>query len=221
MNKIIRIVGVVLIGGLILLEQTLNLNSFIKQGYKIVLLVFIPLLIIYLIKKTTFKKEYHFNNVKLHDLKKPLIVGISIYTLTIIGYIILKSIIDPETVINGLNNRGITAQNIIYTSMYLTFINSFIEEFFFRGFIYQYFSEVSNKVGYFVSSGLFSIYHILVMFAIFNWIMGVLAIIGLMIVGMILVYINKNNKSIVNSWIVHIFADLGVVTIGFYIVLGM
>ena len=99
--------------------------------------------------------------------------------------------------------------------------DSFVEEFFFRGFVYQHFSKISTNLGYLVSSALFSIYHVLIMFTIFNWIMGVLAIIGLMIVGILLAYINKSNKSIINSWIVHIFADLGVVTIGLYLFLSI
>ena len=217
MNRIIRIIAIFLIGILIIFEQSLNLDSFVKQGYKFILLVIIPLLIIYLYKKTTFQKEYNLDKVKFQDLIKPLYFGIAIYALTIIGYILFKSIIDTETLINGFQNRGINLQNIVLASVYLCFINSFIEEFFFRGFVYQHFSKVSTNLGYLVSSALFSIYHVLIMFAIFNWIMGVLAIIGLMIVGILLAYINKSNKSIINSWIVHIFADLGVVTIGLYL----
>ena len=217
MTKTIRITGVVLALLLILFEQTLNLDAFIKQGFKIVLLVIIPLVIIYFCKKTTFKKEYNLENVTFKDLKKPLVAGILIYVLTIIGYIIFKPIIDTDTLVNGLAESGINAGNIIYTSLYLSFINSFMEEFFFRGFIYQHFSTISVKIGYVVSSALFSIYHVLVMFAIFDWMMGVLALIGLMIVGMILVYINNSNKSIINSWIVHLFADLGIVTIGIFL----
>ena len=219
MKSNIRILGILLIGLLVFFEQAFSLNSFVKQGYKVVLLGLIPLLVIYLYKKSTVQIEFNLNKVKIQDLKIPFLVGTSIYVLTIIGYIIIKPIIDTETLINGLQDHGITMQNIVLASLYLSFINSFVEEFFFRGFIYKHFSDISNTLGYLVSSALFSIYHVLLMFAIFNWIMGVLAVIGLMIVGMVLVYINKSNRSIINSWIVHIFADLGVITIGLYLFL--
>jgi len=213
----IRILGILLTGLLIFFEHTLNLNSFAKQGFKIVLLGLIPLLVIYFYKKSTIQIEYNLNKVKILDLKIPVLVGVIIYILTIIGYIIFKPIIDTETLINGLQDNGINLQNIVLASLYLCFINSFIEEFFFRGFLYQHFSEISNKLGYLVSSVLFSIYHVLLMFAIFNWTMGTLALFGLTIVGIVLVYINKSNRSIINSWIVHVFADLGIVTIGLYL----
>ena len=51
MNKVIRIIGVAVIVILIIFEQVLDLNSFVKQGYKVILLVLIPISIIYFYKK--------------------------------------------------------------------------------------------------------------------------------------------------------------------------
>ena len=216
MQKITRILSVSVILILIVLERVLEMNSFVKQGYKIAFLVVIPLLILYFIQKTTFKEEYNFKNVKWSDLKFPLYVGLFIFFLAIVGYFILRPIVPAETLVGGLQSLGITKENIIPSVLYISFINSFIEEFFFRGFLFYEFKGISLKVAYLVSSFLFSLYHVLVMFTIFNWIMGILAMIGLMVVGMTLVYVNRSNKSIINSWIVHIFADLGVCIIGIY-----
>lgn len=216
MDRNIRIIGIISIIVLIILEQVLNMNSFVKQGYKMIFMVIIPLLVIYLYKKSNFKDEYNIKNVTLQDLKVPLYYGIGIFFLGIIGYLILKPIVDSNTLVGGLQERGITLQNIYLSVLYISFINSFIEEFFFRGFIFQHFKKINLATGYIVSSLLFSIYHVLVMFAIFNVIMGFLAMVGLTLVGLFLVYINRTNKSIINSWIVHIFADLGVCSIGIY-----
>lgn len=217
MNRKYQIISVLVVVILIAFEQVLQLDSIVKQGFKIVLLVIIPIIVIYQMKKTTFGKEFNINNVTFKDLKIPLIIGVTIYLLTLIGYVLFMPLIDPDLVVDGLNGSGITTKNIILASIYLCFINSFLEEFFFRGFMFSEFSKISNKWGYIVSSAFFSIYHVLVMFTLFDWIMGVISIIGLMIVGMILAYMNQTNKSIINSWVVHIFADLGVVTIGLYL----
>ncbi len=216
MNRIYQIIGLSSIGILILLEQLLELNSFVKQGYKMIFLVAIPLLVIYFIKKSNFMEEYNIKNVKLQDLKIPFYAGIFIFFLGIFGYFILRPIVDTDTLVGGLLDRGITVDNIIWSVLYLSFINSFIEEFFFRGFIFNAFLKINRKTAYIVSSLLFSFYHVLVMFAIFNVLMGILALIGLTIVGLALAYINRTNKSIINSWVVHIFADLGVCSIGIY-----
>lgn len=220
MNRKYQLISVFVVFVLIILEQVLQLDSIMKQGFKFVLLVIIPIVVIYKVKKTSFVKEFNIKDVRLHNLRMPFVVGGAIYLLTIIGYVLFQPIIDPDLIVEGLNGSGITTKNIILASIYLCFINSFLEEFFFRGFMFNEFSKISNKWGYLVSSVFFSIYHVLVMFTLFDWIMGVLSIIGLTIVGMILVYMNKTNKSIINSWIVHIFADLGVVTIGLYLFFG-
>jgi len=219
MSKLIRILGIVLIGVLIFLEQVLELNSFVKQGYKIILLVIIPLVVIYFVKKTTFIKEYNIKDVTISHLKTSFIIGGTLFVLTIIGYFILKVIIEPDILVSGLNDRGITLQNIILAGIYLSFVNSFIEEFFFRGFIYQHFLKINKLTGYLVSSALFTVYNVLVLFGIFNIGMGIVAVFGLMGVGLFLVYVNETNKSIINSWIVHIFADIAVVLIGVYLFL--
>lgn len=216
MDRRIRIIGVISIIVLIILEQALNMSSFVKQGYKMIFLVLIPLLVIYFYKKSNFIDEYNIKKVKLVDLKIPFYFGVFIFFLGIVGYLILKPIVSEDTLVGGLQDRGITLQNIYLSVLYLSFINSFIEEFFFRGFIYQSFRSINETTGYIVSSLLFSIYHVLVMFAIFDVLMGFLALFGLTVVGLALVWINRTNKSIINSWIVHIFADLGVCSIGIY-----
>lgn len=216
MLKITRVLSVLVIVVLMILEHVLNLNTFEKQGFKILLLVVIPLLMVYFMLKSNFKEEYRLENVKRSDLKEPMIIGVGIFFLAIVGYFILRPIVGTETLVGGLQDLGITKENIIPSVLYLSFVNSFIEEFFFRGFLFYEFKSISLKTGYFVSSLLFSVYHVFVMFTIFNWIMGILAMIGLMIVGLTLVYVNRTNRSIINSWIVHIFADLGVCVIGIY-----
>lgn len=216
MQRLSRVLSVIVIVILMVLERVLQMNSFEKQAYKIVLLVLVPLLVLYFIKKSTFIEEYNIKEVKMKDLKFPLIVGISIFFLAIVGYFILRPIVGTETLVGGLQGLGITKENIIPSVLYISFINSFIEEFFFRGFLFYEFKAISLKTAYILSSFLFSLYHVFVMFTIFNWIMGVLAMFGLMVVGMTLVYVNRSNKSIINSWIVHIFADLGVCIIGIY-----
>lgn len=217
MDKKIKYIGVLLVVVLIVLEQVLNLDSFVKQGFKIVLLVFVPFILLYKVRKTTFTEEYQLKSVSFDELKVPLAVGVFIYVGTLVGYLILRSLIDPNLVVDGLKENGITAGNIVLACLYLSFINSFLEEFFFRGFMFKEFSKITVTWGYIVSSAFFSVYHVLVMFTLFDWIMGVISIVGLFLVGLVLTYMNRTNKSIINSWIVHVFADLGVVTIGLYL----
>jgi len=67
-----------------------------------------------------------------------------------------------------------------------------------------------------VSSSLaFSLYHVAIISAWFNIWIFILIIVGLMFVGYIFNYITEKLDSFLASWIVHIFANLAINTIGF------
>ncbi|TAH63854.1 MAG: CPBP family intramembrane metalloprotease, partial [Gottschalkiaceae bacterium] len=96
-----------------------------------------------------------------------------------------------------------------------TFINSFLEEFFFRGFIFLNLYKLGFKKGaYIFSSILFSLYHIGIFKNWFNPLLIILAVSGLISVGFIFNYIDTKSKSFINSWIVHILADAAIMLIG-------
>lgn len=72
----------------------------------------------------------------------------------------------------------------------------------------------NKKLAYIFSALLFSIYHVSIFKTWFNWIVIALALTGLFIGGIIFNAINVKAKSIVNSWIIHIFADIAIILIG-------
>jgi len=111
---------------------------------------------------------------------------------------------------------GITPNNFIYVSLYISLMNSFLEEFFFRGFVFITLKKHTNKkFAYIYSSSLFAIYHIGMLLELFYPLTLALLLIGLIIGGCIFNYLNEKNNNIYPSWFVHMFANFGINTVGF------
>ena len=53
------------------------------------------------------------------------------------------------------------------------------------------------------------------MFNWFNWILFIVAMLGLFIGGLLFNYLNEENENIYSSWLVHMFANFAINTVGF------
>ncbi|MBZ9635369.1 CPBP family intramembrane metalloprotease [Clostridium sp. FP1] len=99
--------------------------------------------------------------------------------------------------------------------MYITFGNSFLEEYFFRGFyLLKSYELKSKKFAYIYSSLLFGVYHIAIFKTWFNSGLVGLALIGLISIGFIFNWLDTRSKNFINSWLVHILADSAIIIIG-------
>lgn len=191
-------------------------NYFIKIPVKVVAFLIIPMLF-FIINKDEFKNFKQLFIFRKKDLLKSILLGILVYCLILIGYFVTKEIIDYSNVIVNLNdNMGITANNFIYVSLYISLMNSFLEEFFFRGFGFITLKKYTNiKFAYIFSSLLFAIYHIGMLWYSFNFSALILLLVGLFLGGCIFSYLCEKNSNIYPSWLVHMFTNFGINTVGF------
>ena len=99
-----------------------------------------------------------------------MFLGIGVYIIIVGSYFLTRNIIDFSNVTSSLSkNMGITSTNFIYVSLYISLMNSFLEEFFFRGFGFITLKKyTSRKTAYLFSSVLFAIYHIGMLVGMFN-----------------------------------------------------
>ena len=162
---------------------------------------------------------------KIGDLlnlkKKPpsrrlLIVTGLVYAGVIIAYLILKDQIDlPNIRENLLKKEGVTKDNFIFVFSYIIVINSFLEEAFFRGFIYNVFRKEAHPLsGMIYSSLLFAIYHLGIVALWFDPLILVVCIGGLAFAGAFLQLIEIKEDNLAASWFVHGCANLAINTIG-------
>ena len=211
-----------IIGVLYVADQILTLNYLSKIILKFILFSTFP--IVYSLKtgddifkysfKNFFKQKNHGSRFNVN-----ILLGVSVFLLILVTYVFLRPFIDTGQLVQEFNDKyEINKSNLVYYSLYLVFINSFVEEFFFRGFIFLNLKKAGlRKIGYFISAFLFAVYHIS---NIQNWLyiyVFILALVGLFVGGLIFNYLDDKEETFLNSWFVHICADLAIVLIGFHI----
>ena len=95
-------------------------------------------------------------------------------------------------------------------------MNSFLEEFFFRGFGFITLKKYLNiKFAYFFSPVLFAIYHVGMLVGMFHPAVLALLMFGLIVGGLIFNALNDKLGNIYPSWFVHMAANFGINAIGF------
>ena len=111
---------------------------------------------------------------------------------------------------------GVNKTNFLWVAIYISFINSLLEEFFFRGFAFLTLKKVTTKTfAYIFSSGAFALYHIAMMIGWFGVPVILISLLGLFIGGWIFDKFDDKKDNIYLSWLVHMFANFAINTIGF------
>ena len=146
-----------------------------------------------------------------------LLLGIAIFGVILGGYFVTRGFIDFSGVTSSLTEgMGITADNFIWVAIYISIMNSFLEEFFFRGFGFITLKKYVNvRFAYFFSPVLFAIYHVGMLVGMFHPAVLALLMFGLIVGGLIFNALNDKLGNIYPSWFVHMAANFAINTIGF------
>ncbi len=199
-----------------LIDAFVHPDYFLKIPVKILFFLAFPLLF-FVFSKEDFKKIKTLFTFKKKGLLKSLLLGVGIYAVIVGGFFLTRNVIDYSSVTVSLGgNMGITAQNFLYVSLYISLMNSFLEEFFFRGFGFITLKKyTSRKFAYIFSSSLFALYHVGMLIGMFSVPVLLLLLLGLVAGGCIFNYLNEENDNIYASWFTHMFANFAINTVGF------
>lgn len=198
-----------------LIDAVIKPNYFVKIPIKLLFFLALPMIFFIVNKKEfgEFKKLFVF---KKRGIVKSLLLGAAVYAVIMTAYFLLRDVIDFSKVTSSLTeSMGITADNFIYVSLYISLMNSFLEEFFFRGYGFITLKKyTSRKFAYVFGSCVFAVYHIGMLIGMFG--VGALALLlfGLIAGGCIFNFLNEKNENIYSSWFVHMFANFAINTIG-------
>ncbi len=195
-------------------EGVANSNYITKSIIKIVLFLILPAIYAFYDKEIKIKDLF---KIKKSGLKTAICLSIDVYAVILGGYLWGRNIFDFSTVTGALTkNMGVTGKNFIFVALYISFINSLLEEFFFRGFAFLTFKRVAGRrFAYLFSAGVFAIYHIAMMIGWFKLDVFLIIMASLFAGGIIFNYLNEKSSTIYPSWMVHMFANFAINTIGF------
>lgn len=142
-------------------------------------------------------------------------LGIFIYLFILGAYALTRNLFDYSSLIISLSeDQQVDSRSFLWVALYISFCNSFLEEFLFRlvSFI-RLSAYASRKTAYLFSSIAFAIYHVAMIGPSFPWQLLILALIGLTVGGLIFDFIDEKCGNIYPSWVVHMFADFALMTI--------
>ncbi|MCM3636208.1 CPBP family intramembrane metalloprotease [Sporosarcina luteola] len=196
---------------LLWIEQSVGVTYEVKTVAKVMLFLAIPLI---LFRATKFP-FLRFRKADRKSMRLAFILGISIMALIIGAYLLLQQFIDIASVRDDLLQSGITPAVFPFTALYILIGNSVIEEFFFRGLLPNLFGQ--SKMRFILPPFFFAIYHIAIFLPWFTLPILLLAVGGLWAGGLIFQLVNEKCRTILPSWIIHMFADLGILFIGVYV----
>ena len=197
------------------------IDAFVHPGYftkipiKILFFLVLPMLF-FVINKSEFGEFKSLFAFRKKGLLLSLL-GIGVYGVIVGGYFLTRNIFDFSQVTSSLGEgMGITKENFLYVALYISLMNSFLEEFFFRGFGFITLKKYTGKpFAYIFSSCIFAFYHAGMMIPMFEPVLLVLLFSGLIIGGCIFSYLNDKTENIYPSWFVHMSANFAINTVGF------
>lgn len=145
------------------------------------------------------------------------LLGIGVYIFILICYFTIGTYFDFSQVTGSLTkNVGVNKDNFALVAIYISFINSLLEEFFFRGFAFMNLRRIAGrKIAYTVSSIAFALYHVAMMIGWFSIPLFVLLLVALIGAGLLFNWLNEKQGNIYTSWFVHMFANFSINTVGF------
>lgn len=186
----------------------------IKSGIKLSLFLVLPFVYSWVTNDIDLKSLFKADK---KGIKMTFLMCIPVYIIILGGYMALKDIFDFSNITTTLTEGiGVNRNNFVAVSLYISFVNSLLEEFFFRGFAFMTLKKVSTaKFAYIFSSLMFALYHVAMMISWFSIWVYLIIVAGLIAGGMFFNYINSKSKSIYMSWFVHMFANFAINTVGF------
>lgn len=185
----------------------------VKSLIKILLFLGLPLFISYRDKSLNTVALFQFNKKSICNA---LLLGMGLYIFIIAAYFIIGPYFDMSMVTKSLESSiGVNKHNFLFVAAYISLINSLLEEFFFRGFAFITLKRTSHRrFSYVFSSLAFALYHVAIMTNWFGIPLYLLLIIGLFIGGIIFNWLNEKYNNIYSSWLVHMFANFAINTVG-------
>lgn len=215
-KKAFAICGIVILFCIImaLIDGVLKANYFTKSAIKLVLFLICPIVYALLDKGLQIKPLFAFDK---QGIIRALGLCVAVYAVILSGYLLLKDVFDFSAITGTLTaNIGVSRDNFVFVSLYISFINSLLEEFFFRGFAFLTLKRVASvRFAYLFSAACFAVYHIAMMIGWFSLPVFLLVMAGLFIGGLIFNYLNAKSGTVYPSWFVHMFANFAINTVGF------
>lgn len=160
-----------------------------------------------------------FQHVGLVMNRKNVLLGFCLgilFFLTIIlsGYFFHRFLFDLTTLQQTLAKWHFSGNLLIWLILVLILINPFLEEIYWRGYLYQKLEGKMPPAAIILLTSLcYSAYHLLSVIPLFTWPFNVVAVLPVFFAGLIWGYMRHRSKSLAGSILCHLLADGGIMAV--------
>jgi len=147
-----------------------------------------------------------------------LIGSIGAIAIIVGALFIFLKMLDFGSIAGELSKIGVNKLTYPFVALTIAIVNPFMEEYFWRGFVFRVFAKYTNIWFAYATGVLFALHHMLIVGGWFNWWQFLLVTSFLAVVGVLFNYSYHKTGSIYASWIVHMVADIVIVVIGWFLV---
>ena len=214
-KRILFLTGTVLLCCAVMLwiDGVLHPGYWAKSAAKVALFLLCPLLY--------SRIDPDFRPLQLFSLRKNSILpalglGVGVFAFIMAAYLVFSRLGDFSAITGLLEETlGVDRDNFLLVAVYISFVNSLLEEFFFRGFAFFTLKKLTGgRFAWIFSAFSFAIYHTAMMLGWWDWWLFALALAGLFVGGLLFNFLNQRTETIWCSWMVHMFANFAINTVG-------
>lgn len=210
--KIIISYSIIVLIALYITENIFHPLYAIQMTQKVLSFVVMPIIIGYFFK-TQFWKFWKFT-------KQSFVYGLWLWLLwwiiIFISYYLLKDLIEWNSIQKSITERGVTKATFILVFSYIMFWNSLVEEYFFRGIIFNTLKDNYKISAYLLSSLAFSLYHITIFWTWFHGYILIIALVWLFLWWLFFAWLYKKTSWVWWARFFHIIADAVILVIWYY-----
>lgn len=132
--------------------------------------------------------------------------------IVLAGYFSHTLLFDQADIENLLNRWGFSGNLITGLILVLIGINPFLEEIYWRGYVYcKLKGRWGSRLAILLTSLFYSLYHLLSVIPLFNWPYNLIVMLPVFMAGIIWGYMRLVSGSLVGSILSHILADCGII----------
>ncbi len=209
--------GLVGCGAMALVDGLWQPGYWVKSAVKLALFLALPVAAAALGAREAFRGLPRLFRPERRAILMSVGLGLGVFAVILGGYFTLGRLFDLTAITGALGeNVGVTGGNFLFVAIYISFVNSLLEEFFFRGFLFLgLFDGMPGWFAHCFSAGLFALYHIAMMLGWGSPALLLLILAALFVGGLIFNRLNQQSRCIWPSWLIHLCANLAINTIGF------
>ncbi len=157
--------------------------------------------------------------LKLQNWRRGLKRSVALGLLAIVifwglYYALADRLLDEAVIIEKIKERfHVRAENIFWVAPLTIFVNSFVEEFFYRGFAFGQLVRRNAWVGYLLPAATFTAQHLAFTYHWTGWAPIVMGVVALTTFALVLQWIYAACDTLVAAWVIHMFGDVAMMGI--------